>query len=61
MSDGTYWRIVGDQQKFYDLDLLKAEAELRMIGSDTTNIECDITRTIGRMIINTPFTIERNT
>jgi len=58
MSTYTYWRIIGDEQKFYDLESLQAEAQLRMIASDATTIDCDITRTIGRMIINTPFTIE---
>tara|TARA_R110000868_G_scaffold164531_2_gene397197 strand:- start:496 stop:678 length:183 start_codon:yes stop_codon:yes gene_type:complete len=58
MSTDTYWRIIGNDQKFYDLDLLEAEAQLRMIASDATTIDCDITRTVGRIIVNTPFTIE---
>jgi hypothetical protein len=49
MSTDPYWRIIGDQQKFYDFELMKAEAQQRMIASDTDTIECDITRTIGRI------------
>lgn len=58
MSTDTYWRIIGDQQKFSDFESLEAEAQLRMIASDATTIDCDITRTIGRIIVNTPITIE---
>jgi hypothetical protein len=60
MSTDSYWRIIGDQQKFYDFELLKAEAQQRMIGSGTDTIECDITRTIGRIHINTPLTLRRS-
>ena len=58
MSTYTYWRIIGNEQKFYDLESLQDEAQLRMVASDATTIDCDITRTVGRIIVNTPFTIE---
>ena len=59
MSTDPYWRIICDQQKFYDFELMKAEAQQRMIESDTDTIECDITKTIGRIHINTPLTLKR--
>jgi len=40
MSTDPYWRIIGDQQKFYDFELLKAEAEQEFICSCGENSAC---------------------